>query len=41
MAQEAAFLAVLPTATSYQLSGKTLDLLRDDGTRVVSFTPVP
>lgn len=41
MAQEAAFLAVLPTATSYQLSGTTLDLLRDDGTRVVSLTPAP
>jgi heat shock protein HslJ len=41
MAQEAAYLAVLPTATGYQLSGKTLDLLRADGTRVVSFTPAP
>lgn len=41
MAQEAAFLAVLPTATRYELSGKTLDLLRDDGTRVASFTPAP
>lgn len=41
MAQEAAFLAVLPTATRYELSGTTLDLLKADGTRVVSFTPAP
>ncbi len=39
MAQEAAFLAALPTATSYQLSGKTLDLLRDDGTRAGPIYP--
>ena len=41
MAQEAAFLTVLPTATGYEVAGTSLDLLRADGTRAVSFTAAP
>ena len=37
MEQEAAFLAVLPTAASYELAGTSLNLLRADGTGAVSF----
>ena len=38
MEQEQAYLAALPTATSYRLDGGTLQLLADDGTGLVSYS---
>jgi heat shock protein HslJ len=41
MEQEAAYLAALPTAASYRVVGRSLELLSAEGTLVASFTRVP
>jgi heat shock protein HslJ len=41
MEQEAAYLAILPTAASYRLDGATLQLLAADGTGLVSYSRAP
>jgi heat shock protein HslJ len=38
MAQEAAYLAALPTAARYEVAGRSLELLSAEGTAVVSYT---
>lgn len=38
MEQEAAYLAALPTAVSYRLSGSVLELIDADGKRLVTYT---
>jgi heat shock protein HslJ len=40
MEQEAAYLAVLPTATHYRVDGRSLALLSADGTYVASFVAI-
>ena len=40
MEQETAFLEALPTATRFRVDGKTLQLTREDGTRVADFALV-
>jgi hypothetical protein len=37
MEQEAAYLAALPTAVSFQVHGSSLELLSADGTRVAVY----
>jgi heat shock protein HslJ len=41
MAQEAAFVSMLPQTATYTISGDTLELRTADGALVASFTPAP
>ena len=41
MEQEAAYLAALPTAVRYQISGRSLELLTAEGTLVATFARTP
>lgn len=38
MQQEATYLALLPEAVTYRLDGRSLELLREDGTRILGYT---
>jgi heat shock protein HslJ len=41
MEQENAFLAVLPTASRFEVAGPSLELLTAEGTIVATFTHAP